>query len=663
MGNAAKIESLRATAVERHRAGALEEADHLYTRILSLHSRDVEARHMLAVLRLQQGRANEALEIIAGVAVDAPASPDVRTHHGLILHHLGRHPDAMAEFEAALCISPGYAMTLLYRGNALLDLGHFSDALIDYETLLRAAPQYDEAWFRRGNGLWHLDRFEEALDSYTRVLTLNPAHVAALFNCGTVLLRLGRYGEAFEVLERLRAVAPNHPYALGAAAGALLGCCDFTRWAEYQAQVVKAVRNCNAVIAPLSFLPFCDDGALRRICAETFVTNRVAPPGPILWTGERYNHARLRIAYLSADFHQHATAELIAGLIERHDRARFEVMAISFSRDDGSAMRARLIDAFDRFDDVRAVSDMAVARLLREREVDLAIDLKGHTEGARPAILSHRPCPVQVSYLGYPGTTSALWLDYIIGDATVLPFAHQSFYSEKIVHLPHCYQVNDATRAVAKTALTRAAARLPENGFVFCCFNAPWKIAPAMFYVWMRLLGGVPGSVIWLLDDNPAATANLRAAALACGVDPGRLVFAPATTPAEHLARHQLADLFLDTLPYNAHTTASDALWVGLPVITCLGALFDGRVAASLLGAVGLPDLITHTMQEYEALALSLARDPARLKGLQARLAANRLCHPLYDTDRFRRALEMAYIRMIEVARGGGAPESFAVPD
>lgn len=374
----------------------------------------------------------------------------------------------------------------------------------------------------------------------------------------------------------------------------------------------------------------------------------------------------MRIAYLSADFHQHATAELIAGLIERHDRKKFEVMAISFSRDDGSAMRQRLMAAFDRFDDVRAMGDGDVARLLREREVDIAIDLKGHTEGARPAILAHRPCPVQVSYLGYPGTMSAPWLDYIIGDATVLPFAHQPFYSEKIVHLPHCYQVNDATRAVAETAetaVTRVAAGLPESSFVFCCFNAAWKIAPSVFDVWMRLLVAVPGSVLWLLEDNASAPANLRAAALARGVDPARLVFAPATVPGRHLARHRLADLFLDTLPYNAHTTASDALWTGLPVLTCLGALFDGRVAASLLRAVGLPELIAQTMEEYEALALALARDPTRLESLRARLLANRLLYPLYDTERFRRALEAVYVRMTEIARGGGAPESFAVRD
>jgi predicted O-linked N-acetylglucosamine transferase (SPINDLY family) len=400
---------------------------------------------------------------------------------------------------------------------------------------------------------------------------------------------------------------------------------------------------------------------MRRTCSESFVADRVPAPGAPLWNGERYGHERIRIAYLSADFHQHATADLIAELIERHDRSRFEVTAISFSRDDGSAMRQRLLQGFDCFEDVRAKSDAEVAQLLRDGEFDIAIDLKGHTEGSRPGILAHRPCPVQVNYLGYPGTIGAPWLDYIIADATVLPFSHQPFYSETIVHLPHCYQANDSTRAIAQTP-TRREAGLPEHGFVFCCFNAAWKITPAVFDVWMRLLGRIEGSVLWLLEDNADSPAHLRAAAKARGVDPARLVFAPRLPSAAHLARHRLADLFVDTLPYNAHTTASDALWAGLPLLTCLGAQFDGRVAASLLQTIGLPELVTGGIHDYEALALALAKDLPRLADLRARLAANRLSSPLYDTVRFCASLEAAYLRMVEISRARRHPESFTVP-
>jgi len=301
--------------------------------------------------------------------------------------------------------------------------------------------------------------------------------------------------------------------------------------------------------------------------------------------------------------------------------------------------------------------------LLRNGKFDIAVDLKGHTEGSRPGILAHRPCPVQVSYLGYPGTIAAPWLDYIIGDAVVLPFDRQPFYSEKIVHLPNCYQVNDGTRAIADDVSGRVHAGLPDDGFVFCCFNAAWKISPAIFDVWMRLLQALPGSVLWLLEDNRSALNHLRAAAGACSIDPNRLVFAPRLGTAEHLARHRLADLFLDTVPYNAHTTASDALWAGLPLLTCLGSEFDGRVAASLLYAMGLPELVADTLKGYEELALDLAKDPTRLTGLRERLAANRLTSSLYDTDRLRKSIEAAFLRMVEIARGGGPAESFEVAD
>jgi predicted O-linked N-acetylglucosamine transferase (SPINDLY family) len=661
MTNSPEIAKLGAEAVRLQRDGQLDEAERLYRRILTEDPHNPEARHMLGVLRLQQDRAVEALEILDVLVTEKYATADMRTHHGLVLHALGRNDEALADFERALELKPANPMTLLYRGNVLLALGRAAQALESYEHLLERIPNYAEAWFRHGTALWRMERPEAALASYDRALGFDPGHFEALFNRGTVLLKLEHYDDAFAAYEKARALAPNHSHVLGTAASALLNRCDFARWAEYRDLVVDGVRKGSAVIAPLTFLPFCDDGALRRLCSERFAADQVPHPPAPLWTGTRDRHPRIRIAYLSADFRQHATAELIAGLIERHDRERFEVTAISFGADDSSPMRLRLTKAFDHFLDVRDCSDAEIARLLREGEFDIAVDLKGHTEGARCGILAHRPCPVQVNYLGYPGTV-APWLDYIIGDAVALPFDHQPFYSEKIIHLPHSYQVNDSTRAIPIQTLSRNASGLPRDGFVFCCFNAAWKIAPAMFDVWLRLLAAVPGSVLWLLEDNPAMPGNLKHAAAARGVDPARLIFAPRVPPAEHLARHRLADLFLDTLPYNAHTTASDALWAGLPVITCLGAQFDGRVAASLLHAMGMAELVTHSLGEYEALAMTLARDPARLADVRARLAANRPTSPLFDTDLFRRHIEWAYLQMVEITRAGESPRSFTVP-
>jgi predicted O-linked N-acetylglucosamine transferase (SPINDLY family) len=357
-----------------------------------------------------------------------------------------------------------------------------------------------------------------------------------------------------------------------------------------------------------------------------------------------YRHDRIRLAYLSADFHSHPTAQLMVELFERHDRTRFEVTAIAFGPDDNSAMRRRLVAAFDRFEDVRDWSDLEIAQLLRSREIDIAVDLNGHTHEARPGIFSHRPAPVQVNYLVYPGTTGADFMDYVLGDRIVLPLDQQPFFSEKIIHLPDCYQANDATRVVPP-APTRAQAGLPEGGFVFCCFNNSWKITAPVFDTWMRFLQQVPGSVLWLLD-SPAA-GNLRTAAKARGVEANRLVFAPRLPPDKHLARHQLADLFLDTLPYNAHTTCSDALWAGVPVVTCIGKAFQGRVAASLLHAIDLPELVTIRPQDYEALALDLAKNPALLKATREKLARNRSTTQLFDSDRFRKNIEAAYEAML----------------
>ncbi len=380
-----------------------------------------------------------------------------------------------------------------------------------------------------------------------------------------------------------------------------------------------------------------------------------------LWTGERYHHDRIRIAYLSADFYGHATAFLMANLFETHDKARFEISAWSFGPAVDDEMRTRLRKSFEHFHEIGTISDADVAAMLRAQEIDIAVDLKGYTLNSRTAIFSHRAAPIQVNYLGFPGTMGADYMDYIVGDPVVTPPEHDAFYSEKIVRLPDTYQINDSTRAISERTPTRAEAHLPESGFVFCCFNNNYKITPDVFDVWMRLLNRVEGSVLWLIEDNVAAAQNLRLEAESRGVRAQRLVFVERLPLAEHLARHRLADLFLDTLPYNAHTTASDALWAGLPVLTCMGNIFPGRVAASLLKAVGLPELITENLSDYEALALKLATVPASLAELKSRLARNRLTHPLFDTDRFRRHIEAAYVTIYEYYQRGELPQSFSV--
>jgi predicted O-linked N-acetylglucosamine transferase (SPINDLY family) len=349
----------------------------------------------------------------------------------------------------------------------------------------------------------------------------------------------------------------------------------------------------------------------------------------------------------------------MAGVFEHHDRSKFETIAVSYSADDRSAMRTRLENAFDRFIDIRDKNDVEAAALLRDLDIDIAVDLKGYTAEARPGLLSHRIAPLQAHHLGFPGTMGVDYVDYLIADRTVAPPEHRRFYTEKIAYLPDTYQCNDRERHVMARMPARAEAGLPERGFVFCCFNNNHKITPEIFQIWMRLLSQVKDSVLWLLRDNEAVERNLRREAAARGVAPERLIFAPRTDPQNHLARQSLADLFLDTQPYTAHTTASDALWMGLPIVTMLGSTFAGRVAASLLEAAKVPELVTYSLPEYETLALRLAREPATLAGIKAKLRSNRDTCPLFDTARFTRNLEAAFTQMWERDRSGLAPETF----
>jgi predicted O-linked N-acetylglucosamine transferase (SPINDLY family) len=421
------------------------------------------------------------------------------------------------------------------------------------------------------------------------------------------------------------------------------------------------IRDGKSSVPPFVFLGISDSPQDQLLCSRIWMRDKCsASPTPISM-GERYHHNRIRLAYLSADLHQHAMAFCLAELFEMHDHARFETTGVSFGPDIPSEMRSRLQGAFNRFFDVRQKSDREVANMLRELEIDIAVDLNGYTYGGRTRIFALRAAPVQVSYLGYPGTMGADFIDYILADRFVIPEEHRACYTEKVVYLPDSYQVNDSKRRVAERTPTRAEAGLPDQGFVFCSFNNNYKFSPMVFDVWMRLLGKVEGSVLWLLASSAAAMRNLRKEAADRGIAPDRLVFARRISHEDYLARHRLADLSLDTVPYNGHATASDALWVGLPVLTCLGKTFPGRVAASLLNAIGLNELITHSLEEYEALALELATNRKLLADIKSKLAANRDTCPLFDTDRFRRHMETAYVRMWERCQKGEAPESFAV--
>jgi len=657
-----RVEALHGRATALHRAKRYDEALSAYDRVLERYPDLVPSLNGRAGVLREQNKFAEALAAWDRVVALDPNLPEVHHNRGSAHYELGHYEEAIACYDRALALKPDYVQALHNRAAALSPLMRYEEALATCDRLLAINPDHADGHHNRGSALSSLNRFGEALDAYGRALALKHDFVASLQNRASVLAYLTRHDEAARDFAHVLAIDPDYPYVHGALFSSRLHCCD---WHDYDATLARLTSDAEAgkrVSDPFPFVITTASAAAQLACAQTFARDKFPLSAAPLWSGERYEHSKIRIAYLSGDFHEHATSYLMAGLFERHDRARFETYAISFGPATPNAMRERLEAAFDRFIDARAQTDLQIAQLLRELEVDIAVDLKGYTFDSRPGILALRPAPVQVNYLGYPGTIGADWLDYLIADEVVVPASEHRNYAERVVTMPDSYQPNDDTRAIAAETPSRADEGLPASGFVFCSFNNSYKVTPHVFDVWMRLLTQVPGSVLWLLEGNSLAPPNLRREAAARGVAPERLIFAPRRDLPLHLARHRLADLFLDTLPVNAHTTASDALWAGLPIVTCLGTTFAGRVAGSLLRAAGMSELATASLADYESLALALATDPVRLAALRTKLAASLPTCALFATDRFRRHLEAAYAAMCERQRAGEPPTAFAVP-
>lgn len=674
--------------------GQNEDALASYERALVLFPESVDALVNRGDVLLGMGRHEAALASYDELLLLAPDHRDVQIKRCRVLEFLGRFEDALTGYDRALAIRGDDPQVLFLRGMVLEKLMRHADAVENYDRALAIKPDSAKIHNDRGIALRRLQRRTEALDSFDRALALNPEFAEAHNNRGALLSDMGRHAEALESYDlalefgpdvtgflnnrgdllrvmglherasrdysRLLELDPAFDQALGHKLHTNLQICN---WQDYD---TDRQRLLAAVRAGKSFLPFTvlvlsDTGTEPLQSAQVYAARKYPMTASPLWTGERYKHDRIRIAYLSADFHWHATALLMVELFERHDKGRFELSAWSFGPDTGDGMRERLQQAFEQFHDVRGMTDNEVAAMLRAREIDIAVDLKGYSKGCRPAIFAQRAVPIQVNYLVYPGTMGADFIDYIVADKDVIPEGDENFYAEKVVRLPDSYQVNGAVRVKPEDTPGRADVQLPESGFVFCCFNNNYKITPGVFDIWMRLLDRVEGSVLWLLEGNVAASRNLRLEAEKRGVRAERLVFAPRMSPSAHMVRHKLADLFLDTIPCNAHTTASDALWAGLPVLTCRGQTFPGRVAASLLRAVGLPELIVDDLNSYEALAFRLATTPELLAGIKLRLAQNKVSHPLFDIERYRRHIESAYVTMYERYQRGEPAQGFAV--
>ncbi len=614
---------------------------------------EVLCQHAAALQGL--GRPLEALTSLERALRLQPARAESYVQHARLLLQLQRTEAALASFQRALVLQPRLGSALRGRTQVLAALGLLAEALSSCEQALHLVPGDADLHNERGILLQRLQQPAEAAASFDRALTLAGPQAAFLSNRAAALSSLGRVGEAAHSLEQALALEPDYPYALGNFGYTRLQCCDWRNYAEISAAIRAGVAAGRRVVNPFAFLLYADSCqsqlASARICVEDLY-----PPRAPLPHGPRTSRDRIPVGYLSADFGDHPTSHLLVGVLEEHDRSRFEVVGLSMGPSHAHPVRTRVSQACDRFIDVSQRSDAAIADLIRELRVELLVDINGFALGGRLGIAALRPAPLQIGYLGFPGGTGAAYIDYLIADAHVIPPQARDAYAEKIIYLPDCYQPNDARRSIAQRSATRGEAGLPEEAFVFCCFNASHKITPWMFDIWMRLLRQVPGSVLWLYEGRDQAAQNLRREAAARGVARERLIFATRQPLAEHLARHALADLFLDTLPYNAHTTASDALWAGLPLITCTGDTFASRVAGSLLKSLDLGELVVDTLSTYEALALELASDPARLSEIRAKLLRNRHTRALFDTRRYCHHLEHAYQTVWELHQRGEPP-------
>jgi predicted O-linked N-acetylglucosamine transferase (SPINDLY family) len=667
-------------AIAAHRAGRLPDAERIYQAILGIKPDHFQSLHMLGVVQLQMRDYAGARRLIEAALKLDNRSADAHSNHGNALSALGMHGQALASYDRAITLKRDHVNALANRGLALVRLGKYREALASCEAALAIAPRLAEALNTRAIALNHLgepekalascdlaisvrpefvealsnrgvilnelQRPEEALASCDRAIAINPRYAEAHFNRATALQNLQRHDESLPAFEHALSIDPrlaeSHPssFVAGSILLARMHCCDWRTYRDSAARLVADVRASVASALPLGYLAVSDSAEDQLRCAQIWVREKFPKRTSLVGPSPDRPGERLRVAFVTWNMRDHPTMHLSLEFWEKIDRQRLEMFAYNLRPDDDNPFQQRARQAFEHFADVSRESVSAIAKRIREDRIAILIDRNGYTLNAREGIFPLRPAPIQVNCIGFPGTMGAPWYDYIFTDRYTVPEHLQRFYSERPLYMPHMAFPSDTTRLPAGPAPSREACGLPTEGFVFCCFNNAYKILPEVFAIWMRLLAQVPGSVLWLLETSAEAKANLRREAAAVGIDPARLIFAPRVQVSRHVARNAAADLFLDTYPYGAHTTANDALLAGLPVLTRVGETLASRIAGSQLQAVGLPELITQSAAGYEALGLKLATEPQLLRGYRERLAANRHSYPLFDMARYARDFE-----------------------
>jgi len=675
-------------ALEHHQAGRLEKAEAGYLEVLRKSPSNEIAQEFLIEIYLKENNASQAKKYISKAVGSGKINEENQLRYAYALldfkqykaaqkiletitknnsndklgHYLlglsfsaqEKYQEAVESFSKTLEIDGKYVGALEFRGSAFSALHQHQKAIDDLSRAIILQPE--SATFHQKRGLYFakIQDWRMAAQDMMIALQIEPKDAGLHMDLGSILAELTLFSSAGNAYCRALMLEPDRVALMSNIIGNRHRGCDWTYFEEDNQYLIDLVTSKKTIENPFFFLNITDSGQDQMKCASFWgeqYQNKIKETYKFIPSAR----SKIRIGYISSDYYLHATTVLIERLFQAHNRSDFEIIGISLTTNRNDGITERIRHHFDSYHEVSDLPSHEIAQKIKELEIDILVDLKGYTKDARTDIFAYHPAPVQINYLGFPGTMGGDLMDYIISDSVVTPLGYERFYGEKVVRLPGSYQINNNQRQIAEKTGKREEHGLPQQGFVFCCFNNNYKITPKAFSIWMRLLQQVDHSVLWLLHDNEDAVKNLRKEAAQRGIDPSRLVFAPRQSPELHLARHCHADLFLDTLPINAHTTASDALWAGLPVLTCPGEAFAARVAASLLTAAGLPELIAPDWAEYERLALQLATEPGRLAELKARLQANRLTCDLFNTEKTTRALEAAY-RAMHARRQAGLP-------
>ena len=578
------------------------------------------------------------------LAIDnRPNFAEAYNNIGVVFQKLRNFDQAILQYKKAISYKNLYLDAYINLANLFKEIKKFEEAIKNYDLAISLNPNLAEVYNNKGNAFKEIRKFEEAIKNYDLAINLNPNFAEAYFNAATALQDIKNFEKAVLYFETALLLDKEIPFCKGYLLHAKMLCCNWSGLNELYKEIYNDVEKNKYSATPFGYQAICDDESNLQKCAQLYSSKRFPEIKNNLFSKKISKNKKIKIGYLCGEFREQATSILMTEVWEKHNKEDFEIIAFDSGWDDKSLRRNRIIKAFDKFIDISKMSDFDAAKLIYKEQIDILINLNGFFGTGRPVVFSYRPAGIQINYLGFPGTIGSKYIDYILCDQTVVPLESKKFYNEKIIYFPDSYQANDTKRNISDKKFLREELSLPKKSFVFCCFNNNYKITPNMFDVWARLLKKIDDSVLWLIEGNSEATENLKKEAKIRNIDASRLIFAKRMKLEDHLARHKNADLFLDTLPYNAHTTASDSLWAGLPVLTCLGKAFPGRVAASLLRSLDLPELITYSENEYVAKAEELALNPERLRVIKNKLDTNKFLQPLFNAELFCRSLESAF--------------------